>query len=82
MTSEGIYKSTYAEGSRVRVADRDFLERFMTEWNYHHKLQLEQLAYANAAAVVEKVGFYHGGDVLYNLKDVPGIWHEQCLRPA
>ncbi len=54
----------------------------MTEWNYHHKLQLEQLAYANAAAVVEKVGFYHGGDVLYNLKDVPGIWHEQCLRPA
>ena len=52
----------------------------MAEWKYHHKLQPEQLAHADALAEVEKVGFYHGGDVLYNLKNVPGIWHEQCLR--
>ena len=54
----------------------------MAEWTFHHKLEPEQLAYAEAVAVVEKVGFYHGGDVLYNLKDIPGIWHEQCLRAA
>jgi hypothetical protein len=82
MTAEGIYDSAFARGTSVRVAERAFLERFMAEWNYHHKLQPEQLAYTDAVAVVEKVGFYHGGDVLYNLKDVPRIWHERCLRAA
>ena len=23
---------------------------------------------------------YHGGDVMYELADVPGIWHEVCLQ--
>ncbi len=82
MTSEGIYKSAFAQGTSVRVAERAFLERFLAEWNYHHKLQPEQLDYADVVAVVEKVGFYHGGDVLYDLKGIPGIWHEQCLRAA
>jgi hypothetical protein len=26
-----------------------------------------------------EVGFYHGGDVLYTLDGIPGLWHEQCL---
>ena len=25
---------------------------------------------------------YHGGDIIYKLVDIPGIWHEQCLSPA
>jgi hypothetical protein len=25
------------------------------------------------------VGFYHGGDPLYSLDGVPGVWHERCL---
>jgi hypothetical protein len=25
---------------------------------------------------------HHGGDELYKLKGVPGIWHEQCLEEA
>ena len=25
-------------------------------------------------------GFYHGGDELYKLKGMPGVWHEQCLK--
>ena len=25
---------------------------------------------------------YHGGDVLYVLENVPGTWHEDCLRRA
>lgn len=78
-TPKDIYKSAFVQGTRVRVAERAFLERFMNEWKYHHKLQPEQLAYAGTVAVVEKVSFYHGGDVLYNLKDIPGTWHEQCL---
>jgi len=34
------------------------------------------------ASVVEEVSFYHGGDELYKLKDIPGLWHEQCLSAA
>ena len=82
MTTEGVYTAAFPQGSKVRIADRPSLERFMAEWKYHHKLQPEQLAYADIVAAVEKVGFYHGGDVLYNLVGIPGIWHEQCLSPA
>jgi len=74
------YKEAFPEGTRVRVADRAFLEAFMKEWMYHHKLQPEQLEYANREAVVKGVGYYHGGDPVYVLEDVPGTWLEQCLR--
>jgi hypothetical protein len=46
---------------------------------YHHKLEPTQLAYAGKLAEVKGVSFYDGGDVLYELRDIPGIWHEQCL---
>jgi hypothetical protein len=28
------------------------------------------------------VGFYHGGDVLYVLEGIPGVWHESCLTKS
>ncbi len=76
------YKEAYLQGTKVRVADRDFLELFMREWKYHHKLQPNQLENADRVATVEGVGFYHGGDPLYKLEAIPGLWHEQCLRAA
>lgn len=76
------YKATFPAGSKVRVVSKSALETFMREWKYHHKLQPEQLAFAGAAATVKSVGFYHGGDPLYNLDDIPGTWHESCLEPA
>ena len=48
-------------------------------WRYHHPLTVEQLAFAARTAVVQKVGFYHGGDVLYELDGIHGMWHEECL---
>jgi hypothetical protein len=75
------YKEAFPEGTRVRVADRAFLELFMREWKYHHKLTREQLAYGDQEATVKGVAFYHGGDPVYTL-DIPGLWLEQCLRPA
>jgi hypothetical protein len=77
-----LYTPTIPEGSKVRIADRAALEHFMATWKYHHKLQFEQLVYAGLEATVEKIGFYHGGDQLYNLYGIPRIWHEECLRPA
>jgi len=76
------YKEAFPAGSRVKVADRDYLEMFMREWKYHHKLLPEQLASAGAEATVKGVAFYHGGDPVYTLTSVPGLWLEPCLRPA
>jgi len=77
-----LYREDFPIGSRVRIADAQQLQEFQRTWKYHHKLNPEQLDYAGRVAEVEKVGFYHGGDVLYELRGVPGIWHEQCLGPV
>lgn len=77
--SKGAYEPEYPEGTFVVIADLTTLERFLTEWRYHNKLQVEQLAFAGKKARVKSVSFYQGGDELYVLDDVPGLWHEECL---
>lgn len=77
------YRAQYAVGSRVRIQARDALDRFAREWKFHDPLRAEQLPFADTEAEVKDVGFYHGGDRLYQLEGVPGVWHEQCLsRPS
>ncbi len=76
------YEASFQVGSRVKVADVQDLKEFQRTWKYHSALQPQQLPFAGQTATVESVGFYHGGDPLYVLKDVPGVWHEPCLRPA
>ncbi len=76
----GPYKADFPEGTLVEIANRGLLEDFKKEWKYHHPLQPQQLAFAGKTAEVVSIGFYHGGDVLYWLKDIPGVWHEQCLK--
>jgi hypothetical protein len=78
--TKGPYKQEFPKGTKVKIADRAFLEDFYRTWKYHHKLQPEQLGFADKIADVKSVGFYHGGDELYELDGVPGIWHEACLR--
>jgi hypothetical protein len=79
--TRGRYNAEYPKGTKVRVTARNVLENFKRNWNLHNRLDENQLEYAGIIAEVESVGFYHGGDELYKLKDVPGIWHEQCLEP-
>lgn len=75
-----IYNEAFPKGSKVKIANRSFLENFLNTWKLHNKLKPDQLAYAGQVAEVESVGFYHGGDQLYKLTGIPGIWHEQCLE--
>ncbi len=70
----------FREGTEVRVAALPDLEEFSRTWTLHHPLMPAQLAYAAATAKVERTYMYHGGDVLYELVGLPGIWHEQCLE--
>ena len=80
--NHGPYKAEYPAGSQVRILDREPLERFAKEWKYHNPLQKEQFQFAGQTALVKSVSFYHGGDELYELSNVPGLWHEQCLTDA
>ena len=73
------YKAHFAEGESVRIKDRRALVEFAEQWKYHDPLVAEQLEFANEVTTVAEVGFYHGGDPLYKLVGVPGIWHEECL---
>lgn len=74
------YQEAYPVGSKVQIVSRENLEAFRATWKYHNKLTSAQLKYADRVTEVAKVGFYHGGDVLYELKGVSGIWHEDCLK--
>jgi hypothetical protein len=76
------YKEEFLKGSKVRVVSRTELEAFARDWKYHHKIRPEQVEYAGATAIVKEVSFYHGGDQLYVLENVPGIWHESCIEAA
>jgi len=75
-----IYHETFPKGSRVKIQSRPFLENFLKSWTLHNKLKPEQLDFAGQVAEVDSVEFYHGGDELYKLKSIPGIWHKQCLE--
>lgn len=76
------YKEAFPVGTEVLIANQGFLEDFVASWKYHHKLQPEQLAYANRVAKVKEVAFYHAGDPMYTLESIPGLWLEQCLNPT
>ena len=79
---KGPYVADFPEGTQVEIVGQAELVEFMTTWKLHHPLTDELLAYAGRRAVVRAVSYYHGGDELYALREIPGTWHERCLRPS
>lgn len=77
--TKGLYKEEYPVGTLVRIINREHLDKFNKTWKFHNPLKPEQLNYAGYVSKVKEVSFYHGGDELYTLEEVPGIWHEDCL---
>ena len=73
------YQERFPVGSRVSVASHAFLQQFRASWANHNPLSIDQLAFADRDTTVQEVGFYQGGDVIYQLKSFPGVWHEACL---
>ncbi len=76
------YEPAFQPGDRVRIAARLTLESFRRNWKHHNPLQPEQVTHADMVATVVRVGIYHGGDVIYELEEAPGVWHEVCLERA
>lgn len=77
--TKGPYNAEFPAGSQVQIVDSELLEDFKRTWYFHHPLTDELMAYAGHLARVKSVGYYHGGDELYTLDGIPGIWHECCL---
>jgi hypothetical protein len=75
----GPYNADFLVGATVRIVSRPDLERFRSTWKYHHPLSVEQLDHAGQLARVVNAYAYHGGDELYVLDGLPGMWHECCL---
>jgi hypothetical protein len=75
------YKEKYPVGTKVRVDEVENLRAFKRDWKYHHPISGDQVRAAGVADKVKAVSFYHGGDVLYELEQTPGTWHEACLLP-
>jgi hypothetical protein len=78
--SRGLYNPEFPKGTRVRIASHELLREFEKTWTSHNPLHNDQLKFHDVEAIVEDVFFYHGGDELYKLKAVPGVWHERCLK--
>jgi len=78
--TRGPYQEEYPVGTLVKIAERQVLEDVHRSWKLHNKLRPEQLEYGGTIAKVKSVAFYHGGDELYEIESVPGIWHECCLE--
>jgi hypothetical protein len=76
------FRERFTTGSRVRVVPKVALETFKRAWRFHHPLTNQQIEFGGALAMVKEIVPYHGGDVLYVLDSVPGIWHEVCLTLA
>jgi hypothetical protein len=81
-TSKSLYREKYPVGRLVNIARRDVLEDFMRTWKLHNRLQPEQLDHAGKTGRIKSVGVYHGGDVLYEIEGIPGVWYEQCLEAS
>jgi hypothetical protein len=80
--TKGVNNAEFEVGQQVRVADRTFLENFLEAGQYHNELETDQLEYAGQVARVISVTFFHGGDEIYALEGIPGVWHEECLSAA
>jgi hypothetical protein len=80
--TKGLNIAEFEAGAQVRIADRYFLENFMEAGQYHNELEPEQLDFAGQVATVKEVSFFHGGDEIYTLEGIPGVWHEECLSAA
>jgi hypothetical protein len=52
---------------------------FVESGSFTTRSKPEQLEYAGREVTIANVGIYHGGDVIYQLVEAPGVWHEDCL---
>ncbi|HWY62745.1 MAG TPA: hypothetical protein VNW15_12665 [Rhizomicrobium sp.] len=71
----------YQIGEIVLIDSPESLAAFARTWKRHHPLHPRQFAFAGQTAKIANSLLYHGGDILYELEGIPGLWHQQLLSP-
>jgi hypothetical protein len=74
------YHEAFRVGEKIRIKSKEYLLNFKKSWKYHNNITNDQIEYGGQEVYVDRIGAYHGGNLLYELKDVPGVWHEQLLE--
>jgi hypothetical protein len=74
------YSSLYKIGEVVRIKNVDYLNEFKKKWKYHNPILDSMIAQAGKEMKIIDVGYYHGGDPLYQIAGSEGFWHEECLE--
>jgi hypothetical protein len=77
---EDRYNPQFQKGALVEIVDLQTLEQFRALWKFVARPTDEQLQHAGVRTIVTGVSFYHGGYVLYELKDVPGVWLSATIK--
>jgi len=78
--AKGIWKPQFEAGDEVEIMDRVTLEQFRDYWKYVARPTEEQLRYAGLKTKIKIPTFYHGGYVLYELEDAPGVWLSPTIK--
>ena len=74
-----VHRAAFSIGASVRIKERTELERFARDWTSTNSLTPHQFCDAGVAGVVDSVAFDDGGNPLYTLERIGGIWHEENL---
>ena len=77
--TKGLNKAEFEVGSEVRIADRAFSRVFSKPGSTTTSSSPSSSNTPAASAKVKDVTFFHGGDEIYTLEGIPGVWHEECL---
>ena len=77
-----MYKAKFLSGQWSKSQMHDCFRSLQRTWKSHNKLNMEQLKYAGVISEVEKVGFYHGGDVLRIARCVPASGTSSVSVPS
>ncbi len=65
----------------VRTKPRGYLEHHReTKSVLHHPPDEQQLEYGGREALVKTVLEYHGGELVYELEEIPGLWRFDCIE--
>jgi|HubBroStandDraft_3_1064219.scaffolds.fasta_scaffold135644_2 hypothetical protein len=74
------HSAKFPLSSSVRIKSTGQLEAFSRNGKLHYPPSGEQMAYGGETDSVRRITFSIRGDVLYELKKAPGMWHEQLLE--
>ena len=69
------YHAAFLCGEKLKIKPISFLRQYLRpEWPSHNPLEPEHLEFAGQRVSVSAVSYYHGGQILYQLRGIPGYW--------